>query len=187
VAACRERNPGVRVAAGAAEALPFGDGEFDLVAAQLVLHFVSDPARVAAEMRRVGRPGARVAAAVWDFGHGMQMLRAFWDAAVSLDPAAPDELRAMRFGREGEIAQWLTDAGLEAVTETTLEVSTPYVDFEELWNGFLAGVGPAGSYCVWLPPAHQERLRRALFERLGEPSGPFELSAVARAGRGTST
>lgn len=185
VAACRDRNPGVTVLAGSAEELPFADDTFDLVAAQLVLHFVTDPGRAAAEMIRVGRPGATVAVAVWDFTRGMEMLRAFWDAAVSLDPSAPDELQVMRFGRQGEIAAWLTEAGLADVVESTLTVTSIYRDFAELWNGVLAGVGPAGNYCVWLPPARQERLRGALFERLGEPAGPFRLEAVARVGRGS--
>src|SRR5580765_1889010 len=41
-AACRERNPGVDVTIGTAEALPYPDGSFDAALAQLVLHFVSD-------------------------------------------------------------------------------------------------------------------------------------------------
>lgn len=185
VAACAQRHPGVDVRPGAAEALPFEDARFDLVAAQLVLHFVSDPRRAASEMTRVARPGGTVAACVWDFVEGMQMLRAFWDAALSLDPDAPDELRVMRFGSEGEISQWLNDAGLTGVTEGTLQVTSTYQDFDELWSGFLAGIGPAGNYSRQLPVPRQAALRRALHERLGEPAGAFTLSAMARAGRAT--
>jgi len=184
-AACRQRNPGVRVIAGAAEDLPFPDAKFDLVLAQLVLHFLADPERAGAEMRRVARPGATIAAAVWDFTEGMELLRAFWDAALTVDPDAPDELTTLRFGRSGEIAKWLTAAGLDEVEEATITVSSRYGGFAELWNGFLSGVGPAGSYCIWQPPARQDRLRRALFDRLGRPAGAFRLSAVARVGRGT--
>lgn len=183
VAACSRRNPGVDVRTGAAERLPFDDDQFDLVVSQLVLHFVPDPEAAASEGRRVLREGGVLAACVWDFAHGMELLRAFWDAALSLDPRAPDELVVMRFGREGEIARWLTDAGLAQVRESTLTVSSSYADFDELWSGFLAGIGPSGSYCVGLPPRHRAALRRALYERLGEPSGAFTLAAVARAGR----
>jgi ubiquinone/menaquinone biosynthesis C-methylase UbiE len=43
VAAIRERQPEVDVRAGSAEALPFPDSTFDVAAAQLVVHFMSDP------------------------------------------------------------------------------------------------------------------------------------------------
>ena len=184
VAVCRDRNPGVEVRLGPAEQLPFGPQEFDLVTAQLVLHFVSDPEAGAEQMRRVLRPHGRIAACVWDFREGMQMLRAFWDAARSVDTDAPDEQR-MRFGRRGEIAQWLTDAGLVDVAESTLSVSSTYRDFDELWSGLLGAVGAAGGYVAGLTPGRQQRLRSELYERLGSPTGSFTLAAVAHAARGS--
>lgn len=184
VAECAQRNPGVDVRRGSAEELPFDDHAFDLAAAQLVLHFVSDPARAASELCRVVRPGGVIAACVWDFDVGMELLRAFWDAALGLDPDAPDEARVLRFGKPGEIAGWLSDAGLDQISETTLTVASDYRDFDELWTSLLAGIGPAGSYCVGLPEAGRQALRGALFERLGRPTGGFRLSAMARAGRG---
>lgn len=183
VAVCRERNPGVDVRRGAAEQLPFDEAEFDLVTSQLVLHFVSDPDAAAAQMVRVLRPGGAVAACVWDFHDGMELLRAFWDAAVSIEPTAPDE-KAMNFGRPGEIAQWLHTAGLDEITEARLTVSSEYRDFYELWSGLLAGVGAAGGYLSLLTPAAREALRVALHERLGSPTAGFTLSAVAHAARG---
>ena len=184
VSACAERHPGVDARAGSAEDLPYPDAEFDVVASQLVLHFVSDADRAGQQMRRVTRPGGTVAVCVWEFGQGMQLLRSFWDAAVRLDPDAPDELRTLRYGREGEIEEWLKTAGLGEVVESTLSVSSSYLDFDELWTGFLAGIGPAGAYAVSLPEARQAALRTALFERLGSPEGAFGLDAVARVGRG---
>jgi hypothetical protein len=86
----------------------------------------------------------------------------------------------MRFGRPGEIAELFLAAGLDDVTESTLRVSSQYAGFDELWNGFLAGVGPAGAHCVSLRDDDRDRLRAALFRRLGEPTGPFGLGAVAR-------
>jgi hypothetical protein len=108
------------------------------------------------------------------------MLRAFWDAALSIDPNAPDEARTLRFGRPGEIAELFASAGIEDIVESTLSVTSTYQSFEELWTGFLAGVGPAGSYCVSLSGEGRDRLRTALFARCGSPAGPFTLSAVAR-------
>lgn len=181
VEACAARHPGVVVRPGRAEALPFEDGVVDHALAQLVLHFVSEPERAATEMARVVRPRGRVAACVWDFADGMEMLRRFWDAALTLDPDAPDEARTLRFGQPGEIADLFASVGLEDVEESTLRVASTYAGFDELWDGFLAGVGPAGAYCLSLPDAHRARLRAVLFAGCGSPDGPFTLGAVARA------
>ncbi len=179
VTECAARNPGARVELGRAESIPFETHSHDHAMAQLVLHFVSDPAVAASEMMRVVRPGGRVSACVWDFAGGMEMLRSFWDAALELDPAAPDEAVSMRFGHPREIAELFESAGLGDVVESTLRVSSTYTGFDELWNGFLAGIGPAGAYCLSLPDAEREGLRTALFRRLGGPTGSLTLSAVA--------
>ncbi len=178
--ACAARHPGVVVELGRAESIPFEDHIVDHALAQLVLHFVSDPRRAATEMARVVRPEGTVAACVWDFADGMQMLRWFWDAALSIDPNAPDEARTLGFGRPGEIAELFASVALEDVAESTLSVASTYASFDELWNGFLAGVGPAGAYCVSLGDEDRERLRTALFVRCGSPDGPLTLGAVAR-------
>lgn len=178
--ACAARHPGVVVELGRAESIPFEDNIVDHALAQLVLHFVSDPRQAATEMTRVVRPGGSVAACVWDFADGMEMLRGFWDAALSIDPNAPDEARTLRFGRPGEIAELFAAVALEDIVESTLSVASTYASFDELWDGFLAGVGPAGAYCVSLGEENRERLRTALFVRCGSPDGPLTLGAVAR-------
>lgn len=184
VEACARRHPGVAVRQAAAESLPYAEQEFDAVLAQLVLHFVADPGAAAGEVTRVLRPGGVFAASVWDFGEGMQMLRLFWDAALSLDAEAPDEASTMAFGREGELATFLDSAGFRDVHEGTLRVRSTYADYDELWTGFCSGVGPAGTYCASLGPEHREALREELRRRLGEPPGGFTLQAVARYARG---
>lgn len=180
VADCAARHPGVDVRAGRAEALPFDGDSFDHALAQLVLHFVSEPDLAAAELRRVVRPGGTVGACVWDFDEGMEMLRAFWDAALRVDPDAPDEARTLRFGRRGEIAELFVAAGLEDVAECELATSSTYASFDELWAGFMAGIGPAGAYCRALSDERRAELRAALFEAVGRPASPFTLGALAR-------
>lgn len=184
VDACRERYPGVDVRVGRAEELPVPDDEFDVAAAQLVWHFVSDPDAVAAEMSRAVRPGGTVTACVWEFDQGMEMLRAFWDAALEVDPDAPDEARTLRFGRPGEIAEVMSRAGLTRIEEDQLTVKTSYADFDELWDSLMLGIGPAGAHLVSQPAHHQRRLRTHLERRLGSPRGRFSLSGLAIAARG---
>ena len=185
LAAWRERPPEADNRAGRAEALPFDDDSADVGLSQLVFHFVSDPDTAVHELRRVVRPGGRVALSVWAFDGGMEMLRAYWDTAVHLDPEAPDELRVMRFGREGELNALLAGAGFTDVTEQSLTVSSEYASFGELWETLLLGVGPASAHLVSLPPEAQSRFRDAYHERLGSPTGAVSLKAVARAATGT--
>jgi hypothetical protein len=82
-------------ARAAAERLPFEADAFDVVLSQLVVNFMTDARAGVAEMRRVAR--RTVTSCVWDYAGEMAMLRAFWDAALGLDPNAPDEGRTMRY------------------------------------------------------------------------------------------
>lgn len=182
----RARHPGLDVRQGPAEAIPYAAGEFDVAASQLVVHFLSDPEQGAREMARVVRTGGTVAACAWDFSQGMEMLRAFWDAALSLWPDAPDEGHVLRFGREHELADLMTDAGLTDLVEDTLTVTSLYEGFAELWSTLLGGIGPAGAYVLSKGPDDRNALREALHHRLGSPTGPFILEAVARAVRATT-
>lgn len=180
VASCAARHPGVDVRVGRAEDLPFDTGSRDVVLAQLVLHFLGEPLAAASELSRVTRPGGIVAACAWDSADEMEMLRLFWDAALTLDADAPAGARTLRFGREGEIAELFESAGLVDVVEGTLTVSSTYRDIEELWSGFLLGIGPAGSYCTSLDDEQRAALLDALTRSVGPGSRGFELSATAR-------
>src|SRR5438552_7385310 len=102
--------PGADVRLAAAEELPFADASFDVVLSQLVVNFMRDATRGVGEMARVAR--RTVASCVWDYAGEMQMLRAFWDAALELDPDAPDEGKTMRWCTRGEPAERWQAAGL---------------------------------------------------------------------------
>jgi SAM-dependent methyltransferase len=180
VADCIARYPGVIVRVAPAEAIPFDDDAFDLAVAQLVMHFVSDPDRAAAELCRVVRPGGLVGACVWDLDDGMEMLHRFWEAVLAVDPDAAVNERGLRFGGPRELVDLFETAGLSDVTETTLRVTSTYPAFDELWSGFLAGVGPAGTYCVSLSDASRAKVKQEMFDRLGSPTGAVTLSGVAR-------
>jgi SAM-dependent methyltransferase len=186
VAAATERAPGADVRLAAAEELPWDDDSFDAALSQLVVNFMRDAPAGAFEMRRVARPGGVVAACTWDYGGGMEMLRAFWAAARTLDDAAPDEGRTMRYRSTLELEQLWREAGAGDVETGYLTVDTTYSGFDDLWEPFTFGVGPAGAYYAGLPPHRQEELRERLFETLGSPDGSFSLSARACAVRGAS-
>jgi SAM-dependent methyltransferase len=181
---CRENVPGADVRVGPAESLPFADGEFDRSLAQLVFHFVEDPAAAVVEMARVTRPGGVVAACVWDMTGGMTMIKGYWDAVAEVGVAGRSEEE--RFGgRPGQLASLWGDAGLRAVRDESLTVSTSYRDFEELWATFQGGVGPVGVHAVSLEGEQRTAVREAFWRRVGSPEGPFELTATAWLAAGT--
>jgi SAM-dependent methyltransferase len=176
-----------RFEVGDAQALPYSDASFDKSLALLVMNFIPDAPKATAEMRRVTRPGGIVAAAVWDYGEGMTMLRSFWDAAVALDSTAePRHERHMPYSRNGELSALWTATGLKEIKETSLVIPLAFKSFENFWQPFLSGQGPSGSYATSLPPERQQALRERLRrELLGEkPDMSFSLQARAWAVRG---
>jgi SAM-dependent methyltransferase len=179
--ACRARHPGVRVEVAAAEALPFGDAEFDVVLSQLVLNFMADPAAGVGEMRRVARDGATITAAVWDYADQMTLLRTFWDAATSLDAdaAGSDEGRRMSVCNPGALTALWEGSGLREVVVTSALATARYDGFDDLWSAFELGVGPAGAYTAAREPEARARLRAEVLRRLDPGEGAFELSARA--------
>jgi SAM-dependent methyltransferase len=184
VATARARVRGADVRVGAAEALPFDDASFDVVTSQLVLNFLEDAHAGVAEMCRVARRS--VVACVWDYAGEMEMLRAFWDAALELDPEAPDEGRVMRWCSPGELLALWKSAGLGGVDVDALVVGARYDGFDDYWTPFTAGLAPSGAYCASLDDDRREALRAACYRRLGSPAGPFELSARAWVVTGSS-
>jgi SAM-dependent methyltransferase len=124
---------------------PFADDAFDAALAQLVVHFMQDPVRGLADMSRVTRNGGVVAACLWDHAGGLTPLAPFWDAVHVLDPNAADESR-LAGGREGHLTELMMKAGLRNVEETTVPVSVEHTTFDERWEPFTLGVGPAGTY-----------------------------------------
>jgi hypothetical protein len=111
----------------------------------------------------------------------MKLLGTYWESAKALDPGAESESSAFDDGRLD--ALW-RQAGLGNVEVDALAVSSRYEDFDELWDTFLLGVGPAGQHLVSQPPERQSAIRAEYFSRLSEPAGPFELDARAWAVRG---
>ncbi len=183
VAAARTRFPDVDVRSAAAEQLPFADDTFDLALAQLVVHFMADPVAGLAEMARVTRAGGRVAACVWDHSGGTSPLACFWDAVHELDPDADDE-SGLAGAREGHLAELFGAAGLRDIEPSKLTVGVTMASFEDWWEPFTLGVGPAGAYVATLDGQRREELKAKCATLL--PAAPFEVEASAWTVLGTA-
>ena len=171
---------------GSAEAIPLPPASADAVIAGLVLNFVAEPREAVAEMARVAADGGVVGAYVWDYGDGMRMLQAFWRAAMALDPVARDRAEALRFALAAPdpLAQLFGSVDLADVRTGALEMIGVFADFEDYWEPFLGGTGPAAAYVSELEADARVRLREELRGRLpAETDGtirlPFRAWAVA--------
>ena len=132
-------------------------------------------------MARVTRTDGVVAACVWDHPGSQGPLSLFWEAARELDHEVEDESQ-LAGAREGHLTQLFQAAGLREIEESALSLSVEHPSFEDWWEPFTFGVGPAGSHVAGLNPRRLARLRELCREMLPPP--PFLLTARAWTARG---
>jgi len=190
VAHARERvvDPRVAFVVAGADALPSRTEGFDVLVSGLVLNFVNEPAEALATMRQRVRVGGTVAAYVWDYAGGVDLLRHFWEQAALGDAnaAALDEARRFATWQAAHLKSLWEASGLVGVACETLTVATTFADFDDYWGPFLGGAGPAPSYVASLRPAARDGLEarlRACLPRSDD--GSIRLQARAFAVRGT--
>ncbi|MEZ5832064.1 MAG: class I SAM-dependent methyltransferase [Dongiaceae bacterium] len=163
-----------------AQKLPLPDASVDVAASALVVNFVPDRVQALRELARVTRPGGVLSFDVWDYpGGGMGIIRAFWKAAIALDPAAAEFGEGSRFPfcTPDGLRALCAEAGWPPVTVAPVEVETRFGSFEDYWQPFLLGAGPAPGYCVNLPDDKRAALKERLKQDLGGGDGPVTLIA----------
>lgn len=186
-AAKENLGPRVEVYRGSADAIPLDDALVDVVVSGLVLNFVENPHAALVEMQRVTGDGGIVAAYVWDYSDRMEFMRMFWDTAVERDPRAETLHEGHRFPlcREAALLALFTDAGLEAVRLGPIDIETAFESFDDLWQPFLGGQGPAPAYVMSLDDEARKRLKDRLQARVPvREDGRIVLTARAWAVRG---
>jgi SAM-dependent methyltransferase len=173
---------------GNATAIPLQDASVDVVVSGLVLNFVPDQSAALAEMIRVTTNQGIIGAYVWDYAGKMELLRYFWDTAVTLDPEASKVNGSARFPlcRPDALNDLFTRAGLKMIEVTAIDIPTPFENFEDYWQPFLGGQGSAPTYAMSLSETDRVRLREAIRERLPiQSDGSISLIARAWAIRST--
>ncbi|HAV77570.1 MAG TPA: SAM-dependent methyltransferase [Anaerolineae bacterium] len=183
----RITNPSVRFMVGLAQSLDLETDSIDALVSGLVLNFVPEPEKAMAEMLRVTKPGGRIGIFLWDYADGMQMLRTFWDAAVELEPSAKVMDEGVRFPlcEEGRLESFVKVSGLREVEASPIKAETHFQSFDDYWNPFLGGIGPAGTYAMSLDQNDRNRLEEKLRESLPvNEDGSISLVAQAWAIKG---
>lgn len=188
-AQARTRDPRARFGLAELPGLPSIDRGFDAVVSGLVLNFLPIPLDGVQAMRARVRRGGTVAAYVWDYAHGMELIRAFWDAAAALDGAARALDEGIRFPlcRPDPLAHLFLVAELQHVSVRAIEIPTVFREFDDFWTPFLGGQGPAPSYTRSLDSERLAKLRESLRRRLPSAAdGSITLTARAWAVKGTA-
>ena len=184
IRAARERvkDPRVQFYVGDALTIPWPANSCDATVSGLVLNFVGDSKAMATEMVRVTRPGGTVAAYVWDYAGGMQMMRHFWDVAVQINPhdAKLDQAERFPICQPEPLETLFHQVGLSSVSVRAIDVATIFRDFDDYWTPFLGKQGAAPTYLAGLDTGTRNRIRDTLKARLAV-AGDGSIALTARA------
>ena len=183
-------HPSVTYEPGDACDVKYSDASFDACVSTLVIDVIPDVDPVAAEMRRVTRPGGVVACATFDFWGGFGVLDLVLDSGAVLDEGIRT-LRAQIKGRpiaraNGQANLW-RQVGLVDVVEVPLVLSFDYSEFEDYWSSFSTGPTRIAQHLTGLP----QDLRNEIEQHVragylaGLPDGPRSFAVILRAVRGT--
>src|SRR5947209_6317987 len=167
---------------GNAQSLNIDGNSIDVVVSGLVLNFIEDVNKALAEFKRVCRSGAVIGAYVWDYAGKMEMMRHFWDAAVSLFKDAREKDEGVRFPicNPRVLTQLFQSAGLHNIETAFIDVPTEFKNFADFWEPFLSGQAPAPGYCRSLSEEARQTLKEMIYQSLPiEKDGSIHLIARA--------
>jgi ubiquinone/menaquinone biosynthesis C-methylase UbiE len=177
-------DPRISFEQGDAQKLAYPDGYFDCCLALLVMSFIPEAPKAAAEMHRVTRRGGIVATAMWDTTGGNELNDALSDAAAAIDPNV--KLLGGTYGTAEELTSLWASANLNDVEVRNIAFPCGFKSFDDFWQPLTEGQGPAGAYLRGISEDHRMTVREQLRQNLfgNRADGPFTLQAKAWAVRG---
>jgi ubiquinone/menaquinone biosynthesis C-methylase UbiE len=192
VDAAREAHPDLEFRRGDAEDLPLETASFDGAMAAFVVNHLPHPERGAAELRRVVRPGGRVAVAMWAQPERVEFLGLF-DAAmraanINRTLAFPSGPAPFRFADDAELRALLDRAGFERVEIAEVAFAYAIADLDELWEGVQTGSVRTAAQLRALDDDELARVRGALDDLLEErrSDGGLGLETAVKIASGVS-
>jgi ubiquinone/menaquinone biosynthesis C-methylase UbiE len=173
-----------RFQVGDAQALPFRDASFDVVASALVINFIPDRQRALDEMRRVARPGGLVAGYVWDFPEERSPSGPFrlgLRDVLAQVPAMPGTADSTR----DALAALFEQAGLADIATRSIDVTVEFADFDAFWLAQTPSYAPTTRLIAAMSERDRARLVDAVRARLqSRADGGIRYAARANAVRG---
>jgi SAM-dependent methyltransferase len=182
-------HPDITYQHGDARRLHYSDASFDACVSTLAIDVVPEVDQVAAEMRRVTRPGGIVACGTFDFWGGNSVMDLILDTGAVLD----ESVRALRANikarpitwANGQAALW-RKIGLTDVVEVPIVLSFDYVSFEDYWSSFSRGPSRIAQCLTALPSLLRGEIEQCVQAGYlaGLPDGPRSFAIIVRAVRG---
>ncbi len=186
IAFARRRKAAARATfrSGDAQALPYPDHAFDVAAMALVISFVPDPFKAAAEMKRVVKPGGTVATYMWDFSSRGFTQWPLIEALATMNVNVPP-MPGFRNSFIDSLTGFFEAAGLTQIATRHIDIEVAYADFDDYWASQTALPNPTVQLIRKMPPSDVERLKAYLRENLPTaPDGRIAYPARANAIKG---
>jgi ubiquinone/menaquinone biosynthesis C-methylase UbiE len=166
---------------GDAQSLPFADSAFDVAAMALVINFVPDGARAAAEMKRVVKPEGVVCAYVWDNLGGGFVQWPLVEALVAMGIDAP-AAGGLTNTSIAELQALFERIGLDRIATRKIGIEVSYPDFEDYWSAQTGLANPVVRLVRALSRPDVARLRDFLRDHLpADHRGRIAYPAAANA------
>ncbi len=147
------------------------DESYDAVLCREGIMLVPEPARAAAEIRRVLRPGGRAVVSVWGLREGNPWLGALLDAVGAQFGGAfppPGMPGPLSLGEDRKLLAALEEGGFEDVEIAEVDVPWRGESFDEWWTRTTALAGPVAKLLEAQPPEAVEAIRAYAREALSE-------------------
>jgi SAM-dependent methyltransferase len=166
----RQRFPQAEFRRADAQSLPFPDGSFDAVVANLAVPHLGRPEQAVAEFRRVLVPDGRLALTTWDLPARARLVGVLLDAVRDVGVAPPPTVPAgpdfFRFADDAEFAALLEDQAFTDVEVTTVAFLHSVDSADELWDGLLYGTVRTSAVIRGQPDDVVRRIRASFDQRL---------------------
>lgn len=151
------------------QALAFPDATFDGATCRFGMMFCPDPVKGASEIRRVLKPGARFATAVWDVPAKNPFFTSITGVLgefVPLPPPDPTAPGVFRLAPPGELERVLNAAGFSSVAVEARPITLTYASLDEYWEIQTALAAPLRAALASLSAEKIDQLKAKLFEAL---------------------
>lgn len=189
VALARTKVPGVEFRQGNAQDLAFPDATFDVVLCGYGLMHVPSPGGALAEMRRVLRPGGRIAVSVWDAaGVGFMLVYMAVRSRGNMDVPLPHGPDFFQFGTAEKMTAALTEIGFADAVARSVSQTWHIPDADAYVAAILGGAVRSRAVLRAQTQTARTSVRDFIadyIERFRDPAGGFAIPMPAIVGSGT--